>query len=298
MPLPAEIRRVHEPRPVGRDVRPRLPAGLLAPDELRRPRAIRGNAHDVPGAVGDLAVGDEDDRLPVRGPGRIDRVIERAVVVARHCASMVGNQRPDLPEAAVPSLRDVRQEVAGANRGDPGEPRSVRRPSGLDVDRAARGERRHRAAREVEQHQLHRPAVVADEDDPLAVRRPVGLVVGAVGIGELLGDGTIYALPPERALHRVDQPLPVRRPRRRTWPGSQLRKVELAVVVRMRQVDLRQHRLARADGERRHREQHGAEQDPKHCAHSTPPCLRAGLEASGSLAGQRAHLQLSGGDPT
>ena len=273
MPLAAEIRRVDEPGAVGRDVRPRLPVGLLAPQNLHRARPVGGQTHDVPGPVRDLAVGDEDDRLPVRRPGRIDRVIERAVVVARHRAPVVGNDGANLRKAAVADESRVQEEVAGARRGDPGEARSVRRPARIDVHRAARGERRHRAGRNFQQHQLHRPAVVADEDDPAAVGRPVRLVVGAVGIGELLrnrSNCTIHALPPKETLHRIDQPLPIGRPRRRGGPGGQLRQIELAVVIRMRQVNLGQDRLARPQRERGHREQDGADQKPEHRRQSTP----------------------------
>src|SRR5438105_9125867 len=85
---------------------------------------------------------------------RIDRVIERTVVVARHGALPVGNERASLRQPAVAKLRGVEKEVAGARGGDPGEAHSIWRPTGLDVDRAARSERRHRSGGEVEQHQL------------------------------------------------------------------------------------------------------------------------------------------------
>src|SRR6266436_788889 len=101
-------------------------------------------------------------------------------------APTVGDDRANLREPAIAGLPHKQEKVAGPSGGDPREPRSVRRPARLDVHRSARRQRRHRAAPDIEQHQLHRPAVVPDKSNEPSIGRPVGLVVGAVGIGELL----------------------------------------------------------------------------------------------------------------
>ena len=78
------------------------------------------------------------------------------------------------------------------------------------------------------------------------------LRVVAGPVRQLQGIPGAESLAPERALHRVDELLSVRRPRRGVWSARHLREVHLPVVVGMRLVDLLEDRLAlRASGRRR-----------------------------------------------
>ena len=91
IPLAAEVRAVHDPRPVGRPVRSGLPRGLLVA-QLAQRRAPPGACVHPPEsarAVDVASVRDEDDLFAIGRPGRRDVVVPFAVVVARQLAVVV-----------------------------------------------------------------------------------------------------------------------------------------------------------------------------------------------------------------
>jgi hypothetical protein len=195
-----------------------------------------------------FAIGHDQKRVAVGRPRRVDGVIERTVVVARHGAPPIRRQRPRLGDAAVAEPGDVSQKMAGPVGRDKGEAAAIGRPPRLDIDRAGRGERRHPPRCQVEQHQLHRTAVVAHEHDAPAIGRAIGLIVAAAVVGQLLGDAAVRPLAPQAALHRIDDRGAVGRPGDRRRTAGQLREVELAIVVAVRQFDLVEHRAADRPG--------------------------------------------------
>ena len=95
--------------------------------------------------------------------------------------------------------------AAVVQRRDERDARAVGRPARLEVYGAIGGERRDGPGRQIEQLQLDPVMGIAREDDRPAIGRPIGLVVVYRTCGELRGDRRSNALPPERALHRVDQ---------------------------------------------------------------------------------------------
>ena len=129
--------------------------------------------------------------------------------------------------------------------GHPGDALAVRRQARLDVDRAGVRQCVRATAGQVEPPQFHRLAVVAREHDAAAIARDVGLVVvGAGGMRELDRLVIADALAPQRAAHAVDERRAVGQEAHRRRAGGQLRQVQLAPVVAVRQVDLLEHRLA------------------------------------------------------
>src|SRR5664279_604336 len=97
---------------------------------------------------------------------------------------------------------------------------------------------------ELEQLELDSVAVVSVEDHPFSVGRDIGLIVVAAAGGELRCAGGVKCLLPERTAHRVHERRAIRHPRRAAGPRGELRQVHLAKIVRMRHVDLLEHRLA------------------------------------------------------
>src|SRR5262245_64419312 len=91
--------------------------------------AIHRRADDVAGAVRDLAIGYEQQFLPVGRPRRIDLVIERAVVVPLNRAAPIAHQWTRGLETSIADVADVQQKVAGALRRDERQPITLRRPS-------------------------------------------------------------------------------------------------------------------------------------------------------------------------
>src|SRR6476620_4183988 len=102
-----------------------------------------------------------------------------------------------------------------------------------------RSQRYFPASLRIDLPQLQRVILVAGEDDMSTIVRPVRLVVVAWGVGELIRLFATNDLAPERASHAVDQLLTIRRECQCRWTSSQLGQIHFAVVVVMRQLDLR-----------------------------------------------------------
>ena len=178
-------------------------------------------------------------------------LVELRVVVAR--------------QAAVPVLGDAdglaRRRAVGAGRRARRRGTAPRRPSRRTPPasrRATSGASRFTAplatrarevpSRSVEHPQLQRVVAVGRVEDAASVRRPVRLRVVARSVGELDGVAGADPLAPERALHRVDELLPVGGPRRIARAACNLRQVHLSVVVGVRLVDLLEDREALGEG--------------------------------------------------
>ena len=218
-------------------------------NDARRIRSVHGHPYEIARAVRDLAVRHEDQFAAVARPRGIDRVIEPAVVIAGHVAPAVGQQRTRRGNSPVTHVRDVQEEMASLGRRDKGQAPAVRRPSRLDVDRTTRRERPDDARGEVEDHQLHGPAVVPNERDASAVGRTIRLVIGAAIVSQLFGGRAVRALPPQTALHRVHERRAICGPRNGRGSRRELRQVQLAEVVVVRQIDLLQHGNALRSGD-------------------------------------------------
>jgi hypothetical protein len=244
VPLAPLVGRVDHPPPVAGPIRPRAPGRLLDSHlphgraRLRRHPPQRPRTPDVP------PVGEQDQLLPVRRPRGREVLVEDVVVVAGELAVPVFG---DAGEPADPAALDGgNEDVEAAQVGgrDKSEAPAVRRPAGLDVHRAVRHQRRADAGAEIEQAQIQRPSRVRHVGHVAPVRRPVRLV-GVIGpVGELAGLRAPHPLAPQRALHRVDQLAPVRRPRGGARAAGHLGEIHLAVVVAVRLLDLREDRLS------------------------------------------------------
>ncbi len=173
-------------------------------------------------------------------------MIPHAVVVARQPAVVVLRESRDGPfrrrAARQRDREDVPPPVVG--RRHERDARAVGRPARLDVDGGVGRDGLHGLRRQIQQLQLDRVVHVPGEDDEPSIGGPVGLVVVSLARGQLLCDARADPLPPQRALHRVDQLGPVGRPRDGARTARHLRDVHLAPVVGMRHADLLQDRLA------------------------------------------------------
>ena len=166
-----------------------------------------------------------------------------AVVIARQRADAFGSELLDVAQFAIleSSGKDVEMTLVGSRNKH--QPLSVGREPRLEVHHAAGRELSRASIVQVEQPQLNGIVVVARKSDPTPIRRPVGLVVIARPCSQLLGHRAVHILPPQRPGHRVNQHPGIRRPGRRAWSGSELRQVHLAIVIRMWEVNLLEHRL-------------------------------------------------------
>ncbi len=189
-----------------------MPRCLFVLQDAWHRRSTDRHPHDVSGAVADLTIRDEDQLAAVSSPCRVDRVIEWTVVVAGDGAAPIRHHRTQRLQSVLANVGHVEQEVAGLCGRNEGQAIAGWRPPRLDVDRAIGGQGAHRARRQVEQHQLHRLAVVAHERDASAVRRAIRLIVARAIVSQLLGVRAVDPLPPQVPLHRVDQRRPIGRP--------------------------------------------------------------------------------------
>ena len=179
-------------------------------------------------------------------------VVEAAVVVAGQAAVLVlrdPHRRPAQSKAGRSGR--VGDHVGGEDvpaafvrGGDEGETPPVRRPARVDVHGAVRDEGRGGARLDVEDAQLHGVGAVRHVRHMTSVRRPVGLMVVAGTIRELPRLVGPQPLPPEGALHRVDELRAVGRPGGGAGPRRHLGHVHLAPIIRMGNADLLQDGLA------------------------------------------------------
>src|SRR5882762_4303377 len=121
-------------------------------------------------------------------------------------------------------------------------PLPIRRPPRLHIYSAFVGQLLRLPGSQIQQPQFHRILLIRHIHNALPVRRPVRLIVVSRSIRKLLRLVRINPLPPERPGHRILHFLRVRRPSHAARPASQLRQIHFAKVIRMRQVNLRQHR--------------------------------------------------------
>src|SRR5439155_11243352 len=112
-------------------------------------------------------------------------------------------------------------------------------------------------------------AVVSNKRDAAAVRRAVRLVIGAAIVSQLLGDGIIGALPPQTPLHRVDERRAVRSPRGGRGAARELRQIQFAIVIVVRQRDLAEHGSTRRSGLRAQRSGGGNDRRDDTLLHAT-----------------------------
>src|SRR4051812_7271562 len=101
MPLPSEIARVYNARPIRRKFWTCLPVGLLVMNffgvgvGVDHPAVRHGRAPDPAGAMYVSVVRNEDDVFPIRRPRRRYLVIELRVVIARKRADVFFSELAD-----------------------------------------------------------------------------------------------------------------------------------------------------------------------------------------------------------
>ena len=123
----------------------------------------------------------------------------------------------------------------------------VRRQARLDVDRAAVCQCLLASAGQIQPPQFQCAAVVAREHHAATVARDIGLIViSADGMSEFGSVFTVDALAPERACPYCRLTIDCRAGSSPRKARGQLRQVQLAPVVAMRQIDLLEHRFAPA----------------------------------------------------
>ena len=169
-PVASEVRAVDDPCPVGREVRSRLPVGLLV-TQLNRVRAgNRRRAPETPGAVNATAIGNEHDRLAVACPGRVDLVVVGAVVIPRQRALVLPRQPQRICQLLLAHLGCEHVKVAVVARRHIDDPPTIRRPARLDVDRATLGQLPCAPRSQIKQPQLDRLPLSRRIDDEASVR--------------------------------------------------------------------------------------------------------------------------------
>ena len=268
VPLPAVVIREQDPLAVRADLRPRGPGGLqLVPVETGDRTVRDRNRADLARTPGNLSIGDIPDALPVRCPGRIDEMIVRRIVITVDLALARRDQVTHVPEARGCQVGDLQVEVTAALGRDEDELPAVRRDARLEIDATVRGQRLGLPGREIETAELDRAPVVAAEDDTLAVRCNVRLVVvSGIGMCQFDRDIGLEALSPQGTRHAVNDLVTRWHERRERRPGRRLRDVQLAPVIIVWVLDLRQNRLARRLGRRRKQKRSEQEQ----CADGGP----------------------------
>src|SRR5258708_617764 len=127
------------------------------------------------------------------------------------------------------------------------QPLPVRRESRLHIHRASGGHLPCPSIPHIERPQLDSVVIVARKHHPALVRRPVWLIVVARSSCKLLRLCATEFLPPQRARHRVNKAVRIRRPRCRARPHCQLRQIHLPEIVRMGQINLFEHLFALRD---------------------------------------------------
>ncbi len=170
-------------------------------------------------------------------------MIVHAVVVARELAVAVSGDPGGLRSSPVPNIHSVDVPPPLIGCADECDALAVGRPARLDVHGAIAREWSDLPRGQIEQLELHRISVVAIEGHPPPIGRHVRLIVVAATRRQLRCDRRVERLLPQRAAHRVDQRAGIGHPRHATRTRRELRQVHLAEVVRVRHVDLLQHRL-------------------------------------------------------
>ena len=193
----------------------RLPVGLFLADEAHRRAGLGRHAPEAARSPDVAAVGDEDELLAVRRPRRREVLVELRVVVAGQPAVAVLGQADGFPGRRSPRHGE-HEDVPAAleRRRDVGDARTVRRPARVEVHGAVGHEGARLAVAQIQDPELQRVVAVGRVENPRPVRRPVRLGVVAGPVGQLDRLLRAESLAPERPLHRVDELLPVGRPRR------------------------------------------------------------------------------------
>ena len=96
-------------------------------------------------------------------------MIPRAVVVARQVAFVIVGDSDRCVELPAPDVGDENVPPAFMRRRNERQPRTVRRPSRVDIDRAVSQERAGRASREIEQPELDRIVSIGGVDNMTAI---------------------------------------------------------------------------------------------------------------------------------
>src|SRR5579884_2586777 len=198
MPLAAEIRAVHDSRPVRRKIWPCFPVGFLVVNFPRCRSWFRLHAPKAARSVNVAAIRDKQDFPSVPRPHRTDFHVVCAVVVARKGALGLSSEAYDIFELPVAQIGAKNVEPFVVRRRNKNNLFSVGRPARLEIDGAAGGKLPGFPRREVEQPQLHRALLIRNVYDALAVGRPIGLVVVPWAIGELVSVLRTEFLPPQR----------------------------------------------------------------------------------------------------
>ena len=124
--------------------------------------------------------------------------------------------------------------------------RAVRREAWLEVHRTRLRQRLLTGRCDLVTPQLHRVPVIAHEDHPASISRPVRLQVVSGSVRQLSRFITADRLSPQRTRHAVDDARTIGGKRCGCWPRGRLRNGIFAPVVAVRQVDLLQNWFARA----------------------------------------------------
>ena len=209
------------------------------------------DAADRPGTVGILAVGHEHEILAIRRPRRIDRVIVRRIVITRDRALARRDDGARRAKSGRSELGDVEIEVAGARGRNECNAAAVRRIPRLHLHSLRPGELLCLAAGQVQSPEFDRIRVMTRKHDEAAVGRPVGLIVIARAVGQLVGGiagcQPVDRLKPQRSAHAVHDALPVRRKRHARRAARELRQEHLPIIIRVREIDLPEDRDARGE---------------------------------------------------
>ena len=246
----------HSPAVAGH-VGTRLPGGFLVAD---LPHGAAGAGFQAPdtSASPDLSpVRDQHERRAVGRPGGREVVIEGVVVVPGQTGGGVGaDAHRRIHRSAIADAQQKDMPAALVRGGYEGDPASVGGPPRIEMHRPVLDQRPGLAGRELQHAQLERIVTIRGIRNESTVGRPVGLVVVPGAIRELEGLRAADPLPPERALHRVHQLLPVGRPGRRGRAAGNLREVHLPVVVVVWDADLLEDGLALGVAGGRQEERH------------------------------------------
>jgi hypothetical protein len=240
VPLTAQVGAVDHALPVPGPVRTRLPARLLLA-HLAQGRPGSGvHAPEAAGAPDASPVRDQEQLAAVGGPAGGQVVVETAVVITRQAALHVLGQALGRP-APGGHREDVPASVE--NRRDEGDAPAIGGEARLHVDGSVRRHGARLPGPQVQEPQLDGIAAIRGVGHAAPVGGPVRLVVVSRAVGELRGRGRAQRLPPERALHRVDELPAVGRPGDGAGAARDLGQVHLSVVVAVRDLDLLENRL-------------------------------------------------------
>ena len=188
MPCLTEIRCVYDSFAVRRKIRPRLPRSFLIMYFARFSAQFRLHAPETTRPIDVAAVRNENQFRPVRRPGWTDLVIKLTVVIARQITSIFSGKPLCIFEFAIAELanEDVEMSLVGCR--DESDTLSIRRDARFNVDRSARCELLCFFAIKIQCPQFDRVLGIGGINDPMPVRRAIGLIIVASSRGQLFGN--------------------------------------------------------------------------------------------------------------